>query len=160
MPYSKSCPPIQLASATLSWGIQILESCRDYHTIYTVLQQVLRRVSNGATDTFEVQSRLNVLQVICVAMLNSKRILEIEGQVSDLVSSLYSSYKQLERASGTRETRFGMHLRRQLARSLKLLVVATRTDDISTLYRQRLDVLNQAISRIHAVSVVFFGTRG
>ncbi|KAG0147916.1 hypothetical protein CROQUDRAFT_42064 [Cronartium quercuum f. sp. fusiforme G11] len=150
--HAKPRPSIHLASAALSWGICILESCKDYSTLHDVFQHVLQHIFDGMVahdhslvlDTFGIHSRFSYLHAVCVAIRNSRRVLEIEARLGSLVSRLFEIYLQLAQSNATS----GMDLRLRFARSLRTLVIESRAAG-----GQVLDVLNRATGETGAVSM-------
>ncbi|KAI7949436.1 hypothetical protein MJO28_008257 [Puccinia striiformis f. sp. tritici] len=98
---SKTINHPQLASALLTWGIRLLEACQAYTTLIEIMQRIvqldLSRLeslrSEARTDlNSSLQSTLCYLQVICLAASNNKEILEINGQLIDFISRLFTIY--------------------------------------------------------------------
>lgn len=155
---SKPHSPIQLASAVLLLGIRILESCKAYSTLYDVIQHVLLRVLDGI-DTYEhnsneqstslsnshiIQSRFCCLDVVCVAIMSSHRIFEIEGQLTGLISQMTNAYVQLRQFNSNAGSTHYL----QFVRSLKTLIIESRSPN-----GQILDLLNKDSKAFTAVSL-------
>ncbi|POW13388.1 hypothetical protein PSTT_03796, partial [Puccinia striiformis] len=98
---SKTINHPQLASALLTWGIRLLEACQAYTTLIEIMQRIvqldLSRLESLRSETrtdlnSSLQSTLSYLQVICLAASNNKEILEINGQLIDFISRLFTIY--------------------------------------------------------------------
>ncbi|KAH9810188.1 hypothetical protein DFH28DRAFT_1184889 [Melampsora americana] len=140
----------------LLFGIRILESCKAYSTLYDVIQHVLLRVLDGI-DTYKhnsneqttslsnshiIQSRLCCLDVVCVAIISSHRILEIEGHLTGLISQMTNAYLQLRQFnSNARSTHY-----LQVVRSVKTLIMESRSQN-----GQILDLLNKDSNEFPAI---------
>ncbi|EGF99284.1 uncharacterized protein MELLADRAFT_94780 [Melampsora larici-populina 98AG31] len=157
--HSRSNSPIQLASAVLLWAIQILESCKAYTTLYNVIHSVILRVLDGI-DTYEqnsneqttslsnshiIQSRFCCLHVVCVAVMSSHRIFEIEGHLTGLISQMTNAYVRLRRFNSNA----GSTIYLQFVRSFRALIMESRFPD-----GQILDLLNKDSNEFPAIALL------
>ncbi|EFP80359.2 uncharacterized protein PGTG_06315 [Puccinia graminis f. sp. tritici CRL 75-36-700-3] len=108
---SKTANHPQMASALLTWGIQLLEACQAHATLFEIMQRIvqidlgrleaLRSDERARADLSpSFQSTLHYLQVICMTASNNKEILEINGQLADFISRLFAIYVHFRRLIG------------------------------------------------------------
>ncbi|PLW39654.1 hypothetical protein PCANC_19373 [Puccinia coronata f. sp. avenae] len=114
-PVSRTAHHPELASALLTWGFQLLESCQAYATLFEIMQRIvqidlsrleaLRSDEGERTDlSLSFQSTFCYLQIICMSALNNKDIMEISGQLTDLVSRLFAIHFHFRRVVGGTST--------------------------------------------------------
>lgn len=97
-----------MASALLTWGIQLLESCQAYPALCDIIQRIVQ-IDLCRVETLRDDDRarpdlphsflpsFHYLQVICTTASNHKEILEISGQLATLISRLFALYAHFRR---------------------------------------------------------------
>ncbi|CAH7686244.1 hypothetical protein BY996DRAFT_4576748 [Phakopsora pachyrhizi] len=123
LPFNQSNhSPINLVSALLTWGIQILESSKSYDALLDTISRVsqidLGRIEATGSDDSGIKrffrSTYCYLQLLCIIILNSRVIFSIHLQLVDLISRLFTIHVQLRRlipASSSIDRSFVRYLR-------------------------------------------------
>ncbi|MBW0480422.1 hypothetical protein O181_020137 [Austropuccinia psidii MF-1] len=132
---SASSRPAAMVSALLTWGVQLFELSHTYNKLFDVIHKVVQidlsraetiRSCDRTQNEFRnpLQSIYLCLQVVCVAASKNREILEISGQLVDLVSRLFTLYFHFRRLTGVASS-----VDRGFVRCLRSLVIESNLMD-------------------------------